>query len=59
MLIWDAMSIASLHGVRITFEICLLTVILIDKDNPSSDTLLSNNLSISQETFVERQRVHF
>ena len=29
-----------------------------DKDNPSSDALLSDNLSNSQKTFVEGQQVH-
>ena len=51
------MSIASLPGVGITSEICLLTATLADKDNPSSDTLLSENSSNSQETFVEGQQV--
>ena len=49
----------SLPSVRITSEICLLTATLADKDNPSSDALLSDNLSNSQETFVEGRRVHF
>ena len=53
------MSIASLLGVRITSKICLLTTTLADKDNPSSVALLSDNLSNSQETFVEGRRVHF
>ena len=48
-----AMSMASLPSVRITSEICLLTAMLVDKDNPLSDTLLSDNWSNSQETFVE------
>ena len=52
------MRIASLPGVGITFEVCLLTAKLTDKDNPSSDALLSDNLSNSQETFVEGQQVH-
>ena len=30
---------------------------LADKDNPSSDALLSDNLSNSQETFVEGRQV--
>ena len=47
-----------LPGVGITSEICLLTATLADKDNPSSDALLSDNLSNSQETFVEGWRVH-
>ena len=51
------MSIALLPGVGITFEICLLTATLADKDNPSSDTLLSDNLSNNQETFVEGRQV--
>ena len=46
------MSIASLPGVGITSKICLLTATLADKDNPSSDALLSDNLSNSQETFL-------
>ena len=41
------MSIASLPGVGITFKICLLTATLADKDNPLSDTLLSENCSNS------------
>ena len=51
------MSIASLPGIGITSEICLLTATLADKDNPSSDALLSDNLSNSQETFVEGRQV--
>ena len=47
------MSMASLPSVRITFEICSLTATLADKDNPSSDALLSDNSSNSQETFVK------
>ena len=46
---------ALLPGIRITSEICLLITTLADKDNPSSDTLLSDNLSNSQDTFVEGQ----
>ena len=57
MLIWYTTSIASLPGVGITSEICLLTATLADKDNPSSDALLSDNSSNSQETFVEGRRV--
>ena len=34
-----------LPGVRIASEICLLTATLTDKANPSSDALLSGNLS--------------
>ena len=45
-------------SIRITSKICLLTT-LADKDNPSSDTLLSGNSSNSQETFVEGWLVHF
>ena len=30
-----------------------------NKDNPSSDALLSDNSSNSQETFVEELQVHF
>ena len=51
------MSIASLPGVGITSKICLLTATLADKDNPSSDALLSDNSSNSQETFVEGWQV--
>ena len=49
---------ASLPSIRITYEICLLTATLVDKDNSSSDTLLSDSLSNSQETF-EGQHVYF
>ena len=52
-------SIALLPGVGITSKICLLTATLADKDNPSSDALLSDNLSNSQETFVEGWKVRF
>ena len=41
------MSIASLPGVEITSEICLLTATLTDKGNPSSN---------SQETFLKGGR---
>ena len=58
MLIWYTTSIASLPGVGITSQICLLTATLADKDNPSSDTLLSDNSLNSQETFVEGRQVH-
>ena len=51
-------SIALLPGVGITFKICLLTATLADKNNPSSDALLSDNSSNSQETFVEGWQVH-
>ena len=51
------MSIASLPGIGITSKICLLTATLADKDNPSSDALLSDNSSNSQETFVEGWQV--
>ena len=51
------MSIASLPGIRITSEICLLTATLADKDNPSSDALLSDNSPHRQETFVEGRQV--
>ena len=54
---WYTMSIASLPGVGITSKICLLTATLADKDNPSSDALLSDNSSNSQETFVEGWQV--
>ena len=47
------MSMASLLGIRITFEICLLTATLADKDNPSSDALLSDNSSNSQELLLK------
>ena len=40
---WYSMSMASLPSIRITSEICLLTATLADKDNPSSDALLSDN----------------
>ena len=53
------MSMASLPSIRITSEFCLLTATLADEYNPWSDALLSDNLSNSQETFVERQRIHF
>ena len=49
----------SLPNIRITFEICLLTAILADKDNPLSDVLLPDNLSNSQETFVEGWQICF
>ena len=49
----------SLPGIRITSEICLLTVTPADKHNPWSDTFLSDNSSNTQETFVEGWRVHF
>ena len=58
MLIWYTTSIASLPGVGITSKICLLTATLADKDNPSSDALLSDNSLDSQETFVEGRQVH-
>ena len=51
------MSIASLPGVGITSKIYLLTATLADKDNPSSEALLSDNLSNSQETFIEGWQV--
>ena len=44
------MSMATLPSIIITFEVCLL---LMDKDNPSFDALLSDNSSNSLETFVE------
>ena len=47
------MSMGLLPRVKITSEICSLTAILAVKDNPLSDALLSDNLSNSQETFVE------
>ena len=53
------MGMASLPGIRITSEICSLTATLDDEDNPSSDTLLSDNSLNSQETFVEGCQVHF
>ena len=37
-------GIKLLLSVRITSEICLLTATLADKDNPSSDALLSDNV---------------
>ena len=51
------MSIALLPSIGITSEICLLTATLADKDNPSSDALLSDNSSNSQDTFVEGRQV--
>ena len=51
---WYTMSIVP--GVGITSEI-LLTATLADKDNPSSNALLSDNSSNSQETFVEGRQV--
>ena len=50
---------ALLPVIRITSEICLLTATLSDKDNPSTDALLSDNSSNSQETFVEGWQVCF
>ena len=47
--------IASLPSVRITSKIYLLTTTLTDKDNSSSDALLSDNLSNGQDTFIEGQ----
>ena len=44
------MIMALLPSVRITSEICSLTATVDDKDNPSSDALLSDNLSNSKET---------
>ena len=44
---------ALLLSIRIASEICLLAATLADKDNPLSDTLLSDNLLNSEETFVE------
>ena len=44
---------ALLPSIRITSEIYLLTATLTDKDNPSSDALLSDNSSNSQETFLK------
>ena len=41
-----------LPGGGITSKICLLTAALADKDNSSSDVLLSDNSSNSQETFL-------
>ena len=46
---------ASFPSVRTTYKIYLLTATLADKDNPSSDILLSDNSSNSQRTFVEGQ----
>ena len=53
------MGSASLLSIRITSKICLLTTTLADKDTSSSDALLSDNLSNSQETFIEGWRVRF
>ena len=50
---------ASLPGMRITSEIGLLTATLTNKDNLSSDALLSDYSSNSQETFVEWRRIRF
>ena len=50
-------SIASLPGVGIISDIRLLTATLADKDNPSSDALLSDNSSNTQEAFVEGRQV--
>ena len=47
------MSIALLLSVRITSEICSSTATLDDKNNRSSDALLSENWSNSQETGSE------
>ena len=47
------MSMTSFPSVGITSKICLLTATLTDKDNPSSDALLSDNSLNSHETFVE------
>ena len=49
------MSIVLLPSIRINSKFCLLTATLTDKDNLSSDVLLSDNLSNGQEIFVERQ----
>ena len=51
------MNIASLPGVGITSEICLLTAILADKDNPSSEPSSDAVIRNSQETFAERRQV--
>ena len=37
----------------------LLTATLADKGNPSSDALFSNNMSNSQETFIEGWQICF
>ena len=47
------------HMVLLNGEICSLIATLAAKDNPSSDTLLSDNLSNRQDMFVEGQRVCF
>ena len=44
------MSMASLSGIRITSENCLLTATLTDDDNPSSDALLSDNCDAPSES---------
>ena len=36
------------------FQVCLVTATLADKNNPSSDALLSDNSSNSQENFCCR-----
>ena len=56
-LIWYTTSIASLPGIGITSKICLLTATLTDKDNPSSDPLLSDNSSNSKKLFIEEWQV--
>ena len=50
---------ALLSSIRIISEVCLLAAALTDKDNPLSDVLLSDNLSNSQEAFIEGWQVHF
>ena len=46
----NATSMASLPSERITSEICSLTFTLDINDNPSPDTLLSDNSSNCQDT---------
>ena len=48
-----------LHSIRITSEICSLTATLAANDNQSSDALLSDNSSNSQETYVEGRQFRF
>ena len=53
------LSMVLLPTIKITSKICSLIVTIADKDNPSSDALLSDNSSNSQETFVKGKQVHF
>ena len=55
--------ISIITGVNLVYHeygiVTLLTTTLTDKDNPLSDTLLSDNSSNSQETFIKGWQVHF